>query len=235
MTTNQNYSKDIISDKQLFLAISKESEMAFQLVFERYRQPMWSFVMTLVKSPDIAEDIVQESFIKLWEMRGSLADVVEPKDFIFIIVRNRALDALRKLAHQEKGKESVWNHLKQQSDYSDYWLEAEQAAQILKQIIAQLPAQQQKVIHLSRDLGLSHQEIAEQLNISKKTINNHIVAALKTCREQLKKLGFTYFFILPLGIVAPYFVFSTDDENWSNEENEQTIRETVAEIQHELL
>ena len=227
--------KGLISDKQLFLAVSTGSEMAFQFVFERYRQPMWSFVMTLVKSPHIAEDIVQESFIKLWECRGTLADVVNPKDFIFILVRNRALDVLRKLAHQEKEKEHVWEQLKQQSDYSDYWLEAEQAAQILKDIIAKLPAQQQKVIHMSRDLGLSHQDIANQLKISQNTVKKHIVIALKTCREQLRRIGFSYFFILPLLPPASTYVFSIDDEKRSYEKNEQTTGGAVAEIQHKHL
>jgi RNA polymerase sigma-70 factor (ECF subfamily) len=231
MEIPQNDTRADMSDMQLFLAISKGSEMAFQFVFERYRQPMWSFVMTLVKSPHIAEDIIQESFIKLWERRDILTEVVKPKDFIFILVRNRALDALRRLATSEKEKEKLWVHLKQQSDYSDYYLEAEQASQILKDIIDQLPAQQQKAFTMSRDLGLSHQDIADELKISRNTVKKHISIALKTCREQLKRLGFSYYFILPLLLPASLCVFKANEE----EKDKQTTGRTVVEVCHEYL
>jgi len=188
---------------------------------------MWQFAITIVKSEHIAEDIVQESFIKLWESRNILAEVKKPNDFIFILVRNHAFDVLRKLAREEKEleREQVWETLKQQSAYSDYWLEAKQTTQILEQIIAQLPAQQQKVIRMSREEGLSHQDIAEHLKISKNTVKKHLVVALRTCREQLKRLGFSYFFILPLLLFTPVFVFNVDDQNRSYETNEQTIGE----------
>jgi len=224
--------KNLIPDEQLFLAISEDSEMAFQHIFERYYQPMWSFVMTLVKSSHIAEDIVQESFIKLWGCRNILAEVKKPSDFIFILVRNHALDIIRKLAREqkEKRKEQLWEDLKQQSIHSDYWLEMKQATEILKQIIDQLPAQQQKIMHLSRELGLSHQDIADQLKISKNTVKNHLVVALKTCREQLKKIGFSYFFVLPLVLSGPDFVFRANDEKQTDEKNKQTLGKTVAEV-----
>ena len=225
----------LISDQQIFLAISEGSEAAFRMFFERYRQRMWTFVMTIIKSPHIAEDIVQESFIKLWECRNMLADVEKPNVFIFVLVKNRAFDALRKLVHEEEVREQVWEQIKQQSAYSDYWLEAEQAEQILGQIIARLPAQQQKILHLSRELGLSHQEIANQLKISKNTVKNHIVAALKTCREQLKRMGFSYFFLLPLVLLGPVYVLNTYDNKRINENKEKTVGGTVEEIQHQHL
>jgi len=222
--------KNLISDQHLFLAMSEGNEQAFRLIFERYYQRMWSFVMKLVKSQQIAEDVVQESFIKLWECRNLLTDVKKPDDFIFILVRNKALNTLRKLINEEKEKKQLWERLKQQSIHCDYWLEAEQAAHILEQIITQLPAQQQKVIHLSRELGFSHKEIANQMNLSKNTVKNHLVSALKTCREQLKKLGFSYFFVLPLVLVEPFCVFITDDDKWIHEKNEKTHRAPVEQV-----
>jgi len=223
--------QDHTPDKQLFLAINENCENAFHIVFERYRQPMWSFAMTVVKIPEIAEDVVQESFIKLWEVRETLANVDKPKDFIFILVRNRALDALRRMAHQDKEREKLWQHLKTQCpNYSGYYLEAEQAEDVLKGIVAKLPTQQQKAFKMSRDLNLSHQDIADELKISKNTVKKHISIALKTCREQLKRLGFSYYFILPLLLPPSLSVFSVDYEK-----NEHKFRETVAEIRHEHL
>ena len=223
--------QDHTPDKQLFLAINENCEDAFHIVFERYRQPMWSFAMTVVKVPEIAEDVVQESFIKLWEVRETLANVDKPKDFIFILVRNRALDALRRMAHQEKEREKLWQHLKAQCpNYSGYYLEAEQAEDILKGIIEKLPAQQQKAFKMSRDLNLSHQDIADELKISKNTVKKHISIALKTCREQLKRLGFSYYFILPLLLPASLSVFSMNDGK-----NEPIFGETVVEICDEHL
>ena len=237
MSSHVSGNKGLISDNQLFLAISRGSESAFRFIFERYHQRMWAFVMTLVKSPHIAEDIVQESFIKLWECRAILADVKKPNDFIFILVRNHALDSLRKLTREDKERErdQVWEDLKRQSVYVDYWLEAKQAAQILEQIIAQLPCQQQKVIRLRHNRGLSHQEIADYLQISKNTVKKHLAIALKTCREELKRMGFSYFFVLPLLLFDPVFVFNIDDNTRIDEQNEETYRGTVAKVQHQHL
>ena len=242
MAKNKDDNKKLLSDKQLFLAISKGNEEAFRLFFDRYHQKMWSFVLTLVHSPHIAEEIVQETFIKLWECRNLLADVIKPDDFLFIMMRNHLFNTLRNLTREEKQKMQLLKQLRIADTYLDhYWMEVQEATQILEQIVARLPAQQQKVIHLSRELGLSHQEIADQLSISKHTVNEYLVAALKTCRKQLKRMGFTYFFILPPLILGSFGVFTVNDKTQIHENKkgtsgkEETVGKTVAKIQRSHL
>ena len=177
----------LFTDKQLFTLISQGSEHAFRLIFERYQRRMWLFVVALVKSTCVAEEIVQESFIKLWNYRDLLANVKNPDDFIFILMRNHALNWLRKWVSEQKGKTQLWEVMKQQSAYYDYSIEAKEMEQVVEQIIARLPAQQRNIFHLSRDMALSHQEIADQLNLSKNTVKNHLVAAFKSIRTQLRR------------------------------------------------
>ena len=184
------------TDKELFSLVSQGSEQAFRLIFDRYQRRMWLFVVTLVKSSYVAEEIIQESFIKLWNYRDLLANVKKPDDFIFILIRNHALNYLRTLVGEQKGKNRLWEAIKQQSAYYDYSLEAKETEQVIAQIIECLPAQQRNIFHLSRDRALSHQEIADQLNLSKNTVKNHLVAAFKSIRVQLKRAGFLSIFFL---------------------------------------
>jgi len=79
-------------------------------------------------------------------------------------------------------------------------------------------------------LNLSHQDIADELKISKNTVKKHISIALKTCRKQLKRLGFSYYFILPLLLPPSLSVFSVDYEK-----NDDIFGKTVVEICHEHL
>jgi len=183
----------LTTDKQLFVAISEGDERAFRLIFDRYRQKTWSFVLTLVKSQHIAEEIIQESFIKLWENRKALAEVKNPDDYLFIFVRNHLFNTLRNMTREEKKKAQLKKNLEQREVYMDhYWLEVQQAAQMLEQIIARLPNQQKKIILLKREKALSLQEIADKLKISKNTVKKHLSVALKTCRKQLVRMGVQY-------------------------------------------
>lgn len=94
------------TDKQLFKEVSEGNEQAFQLVFKRYYQRMFSFAGTVVKSPHLAEEIVQEVFIRLWEQRELLAEISNPENYFFIVIRNRAYNYLRAAANEQSRRES---------------------------------------------------------------------------------------------------------------------------------
>ncbi len=175
-----------LSEKHLFKKVSEGNELAFQLLFEQYYQRMLSFVYSLVKSSFAAEEIVQEAFIRLWENRDLLADVRKPDDYIFIIVRNHALNYLRQLAKEQKQRVQLWECVKQQAVYTAEPFEEQEAEQLWQKILAKLSPQKQKIFRLSRDMGLTQQEIATQLKLSKNTIKNQIVDSLKVVKEHLK-------------------------------------------------
>jgi RNA polymerase sigma-70 factor (family 1) len=175
-------------DKQAFKKISEGDERAFQLIYKRYSRRMLSFAGKVVKSPHVAEEIVQEVFIRLWEQREVLAEVKNPENYIFIVIRNKSFNYLRAAANEQSRREQLWEALEQRA--SDFYttLEAQESEQLFEKILAKLSPQQRKIFRMSREEGFSHQQIADELLLSKKTIKKHVADALKIFKAYYKVL-----------------------------------------------
>jgi len=186
-------SEIIFSEKVLFEKISQGNEQAFRLVFERYYRRMFIFARQLVQCPYAAEEVVQEVFIRLWENRDMLVEVRNPADYIFIVVRNHTLNYLRSMLKRQGGREHIWAALEQRAAGADAHLEAEEAAHLVQKIWAKLSLQQQKIFRMSRDQGLSHQEIADELHIARNTVKKHVADSLKVFKTYLKHSVLIFF------------------------------------------
>jgi len=177
------------TDKQLFKEISEGNERAFQLIFKRYYQRMLSFAGKVVKSPHVAEEIVQEVFIRLWEQREVLAEIKNPDNYLFIVMRNHALNHVRAAANEQNRREQLWEALEQRAADAGASLETQEAEQFFEKILAQLSPQQRKIFRMSREEGYSHQQIADELHLSKHTVKKHVADSLKIFKAYLKYFG----------------------------------------------
>lgn len=143
------------------------------------------FAATYTKDKDLACSIVQDSFVKLWKIRETLDPGKSLRAYLYQVVRNRALNQLRDTRKEVVGLELV--------DLQDYGSEDESAysdgdnsdlSEHMDQWIDQLPERQREAFELSRFDGLDHNEIAQVMQVSARTVNNHIVAALKHLRSR---------------------------------------------------
>lgn len=159
----------------------------FERIFHSYKGKIHGYALNLVRSPEAAEEVTQEIFIKLWLCREMLEQVDNLDAFIYVIARNKALDHLRKAAYDVK----LLNNLKGLTPQEDNNLTERIAAKdyevIVQQAVNALSPQRKKVYQLSRVEGLNHDEIAERLQLSKNTVKNHLVEALRFIREHLYK------------------------------------------------
>ena len=178
--------KTLLSDRQLFMEVSEGDERAFQHIFTRYYPRMISFAGMMVKSPYAAEEIVQEVFIRLWEQREVLAEVKSPENFVFIVIRNHTFNYLRAAANEQNRREQLWEALQQRAADETITLEMQEADQFFEKILAKLSPQQQKIFRMSREEGFSHQQIADELQLSKYTVKKHIANSLKVFKSYLK-------------------------------------------------
>jgi|SRR5690554_1358822 len=126
------------TDKQLFKEISEGNEQAFQLIFKRYYPRMLSFAGKVVKSPHVAEEIVQEVFIRLWEQREVLTEIRNPENYFFIVMRNHAFNYLRAAANEQNRREQLWEALEQRAADASTSLETQEAEQFFEKILSQL-------------------------------------------------------------------------------------------------
>lgn len=166
--------------------VSEGDEFAFRLLFDQYRDKIFSIAWKITKVKSAAEDVVQEVFIKLWMNKEKLAEVENFNAYVNTITRNHILNNLRKVAYEQTFLEDL---IKQQSvntkNVSDPVLYNE-LQNLVHKAIQQLPPQQKKVFQLTREDGLKHAEIASKLNISRSTVKDHVVEALRSIKAFLK-------------------------------------------------
>jgi RNA polymerase sigma-70 factor (family 1) len=164
----------------IFLHVGEGNEFAFRAAFDFYKERFYSSALKMTHSCEIAEEIVQEVFVSLWVKRARVAASVNPEAYLFAMLHNAIYSHFRKLALEKAMK----NKMKEAYDYIDLnpvedRLLAKQDMEMFESVISQLPSQQRIIYKLSRQEGLSRQEIASHLHISPHTVKNHLLQAVR--------------------------------------------------------
>jgi RNA polymerase sigma-70 factor (ECF subfamily) len=164
--------------------IRASDEDAFAEFFRAIYSQMVKFAWRYTRSESDAHDVVQESFVKLWKLRENVDPNQSLRAYLYQIVRSRALNYLRDKKDHTSIEDTNQNTLKVQNKVLANVLENENYDKKMGELISELPDRQREAMELSRFEGLNHDEIADVMQISPRTVNNHIVAALKTLRKE---------------------------------------------------
>ncbi|BDD00882.1 DNA-directed RNA polymerase sigma-70 factor (plasmid) [Persicobacter psychrovividus] len=172
-------------DNENLLLFLKGDIKAYETIFRAYYEPLCQFSMRYLADPQQSEEVVQELFTTLWEKRASLNISTSLKSYLFGATRNNCLQLIRKQKVRDKYQNEVAAmHQNQHFEDLDVMVELELSEKI-QQIIAQLPDQRRKIFMMSRFEGKKYQEIADELGLSVKTIENQMSSALKSLRLAL--------------------------------------------------
>ncbi len=178
-------------DEVLFVLIKKGDKQAFEKIFRKYYVRLTAFANTFMHDLDLSESVIQSIFVKLWEKRASY-EITSLQSYLMVAVRNSCHNELKRQKHQRNFKNTVEpDYLIETFDYPDAG-----AMQQIKDVIEQLPEQRKKIFVLNRVDGLKYREIAEQLNLSQKTVEAQMGKALKFLRENLLELKKQVYHIL---------------------------------------
>lgn len=168
------------------LVLLKEGDMqAFNEVYFRYGQRVFGFLSSVYKNKELAEDVTQEVFIKIWEKKHSINCNLSFEGYIFTIARNLILDILKK----QKRSAIPTDNLPELSSYED----TERAIYFnelniqITNVIHELPDGQRKIFKMSRENGMKNEEIAQVLNISRRTVEHQIYRVLQKLKKELSK------------------------------------------------
>lgn len=164
-------------------------EADFSLLFETYKEQVYGYVLTVVKLSQVAEEITQDIFIKLWTCRDMLGDIKNLDGYIYILSRNHALNSLRQVKYDERLFEELRTTISEQHHPLEEYLLDRDYQQLLSDALNTLSPQRKIVYQLSREEGLSINEIAIRLQLSPNTVKNHLVASLKNIRQYLEGCG----------------------------------------------
>jgi RNA polymerase sigma-70 factor (family 1) len=171
-------------EKQLLSRTAEGDQMAFTTLFDRYHHSLGAFVFGITKSKELAEELVLDIFLKIWMTREALTEVRNFEAYLFTLSRNASITALRKII-RERTQQARWE-TEQTSGPDEDVMENEKYLSLVDEAINQLTPQRKKIYLLSREKGMTYEEIASLMGISRFTVRAHIQQAVTSILDFLK-------------------------------------------------
>ncbi|MFA6945580.1 MAG: RNA polymerase sigma-70 factor [Pedobacter sp.] len=170
-------------DTELIDRMRSGDDMALKLIYKKYWNQLFSSAFNILHDQQVCEDIIQEIFINLWNKREIIEIKVSLKSYLFASTRYEVYRQVRYGAVKEDIFENVAERMETPSEYGN--IEHRELLSQIDSIVDKLSAKCKVVYKLSREEHLSHKEIASQLDISPKTVENHLNKALRQLRISL--------------------------------------------------
>ncbi|MBC9914864.1 RNA polymerase sigma-70 factor [Chitinophaga varians] len=177
----------IYEDRILFSRIAGGDEAAFRILYHRYNAVLSVSVRKILRSEEAALEVLQEVFLKVWQLRHTLEDIDNPAGWMYTIASNYSLSALRKMAREKLRVEAITHDDIEDHEDMTAGFRVKELQLHIRNAIDQLPASRREVFILNTQEGKSRREIAEALAISEHTVKNQLVTARKFIREYLEK------------------------------------------------
>jgi RNA polymerase sigma-70 factor, ECF subfamily len=175
---------DLKSDVRLMKLSDKD---AYRRIFNQYAKKVYYFAFSYVRSKEDAEEIVQEVFARLWEQRASLDEEKSLSGFLFTISYRLIMDEFRRKKSLVQHHEHLFHLLTDEAHSTEEQFFYEELESLYQDAIEKLPPRRREVFRLSRQEGLTYQQIASQLGISVKTVEHQLSHALHFLREYFKQ------------------------------------------------
>ncbi|GAB3798260.1 RNA polymerase sigma-70 factor [Spirosoma humi] len=176
-----------LTDTELTLRLTQDDEVAFETLFRRYYHYLYSIAIQYVKDSDLAEDALQEVYLKLWTHRAQLDESQCLRNYLATAMRHQVLNVIR------NEKRTILRHLDHQATQAKIDTTTEETlvlneyGSVFLDGLRQLPAQRKLVFMLRSEQGLSNEEVASQLHISINTVKVHYYQACQFLRNYLRQ------------------------------------------------
>ena len=156
---------------------------AFDFVYKKYSKSLLSRMQRMVKSPEIADELLQDVFLKVWTNRTDIDLDKSFKGWIFTIAQTTVFTYYRKLALDKKMQQHVLEVFVEFYEQTEEYIFNKERMQLLNSAVDQLPPQRKEIFRLCKIEGKSYQEAAELLSISPSTVSNQLVSATKSVKR----------------------------------------------------
>lgn len=174
-----------IDEKTLLIRLRNDDHQAFEQLYHRYKKRIAGHLLAMFKDEELAQDIAQETFIKIWENRAQVNEEKSFKAYLFTIATNNAYTLFQRIGKDEKARLGFQLLLQQATDHVDAYIASKEHQELLESLLAHLPEKQREVFRLFKIDGYSYAEISERLGISHNTINTHLKRATTHLRDLL--------------------------------------------------
>jgi RNA polymerase sigma-70 factor (family 1) len=186
--------KIINQDRERIISLQEDNNKAFEYFYDQYRNKVYNFALKLLVDPDLAREIVQQVYIKFWENRSKLDPERPVEPYLYVITRNACFDWLARVNRDRKMKgyflelnEIRCNETENSTLCQDY-------KELAARAVAILPGKRRQVFELCHNEGLTYEQIAVKLGISKNTVKTHLLKSYQTIKDYIKKSDITFIF-----------------------------------------
>jgi RNA polymerase sigma-70 factor (ECF subfamily) len=160
---------------------------AYRQIYDRYHSQLYYYALRFLKMPELAEDVIHDVFLKLWEIREQLKPEFGIVGYLYKISRNQVFKLIKKISAEAELRNKVIGIIEEQCIETEANLQWNEYAQLLGGAIDQLPPQCKKVFNLCRQEGKTYDEAALILGISKHTVKEHMMAAMKNIKKYFRQ------------------------------------------------
>lgn len=167
--------------------MAQGDQQAFRSVFDHYWPQVYGTSLRLTRSPELARDLSQDIFLRLWENRERLSGVQHPDSYLYILSRNLVMDHLRKKVFSPENLDTLIGYFEGDMAGPAQKLELRELETTLRAAVDALPEKVGAVFRLSRYEGLTHEQIAAKLGISVVSSKTYIVRALEHIRRYMEE------------------------------------------------
>ena len=186
------------TDSDLIKGLKKDNHDSFQKLFDQYSQILFQFSLSYLKSREVAEEVVQEVFIKIWDNRNKLRTDTSFKSYLFTIALNSIRKWFNKQSRQNKLEHDILLEFSSKAEEFDDNPDYQMLLDKLDEFIQLMPEKRRQVFIKKKIEGKSLKEISEELSITTKTVEYHISEGMKFLRTNFEqfKLNGMFFFLL---------------------------------------
>lgn len=176
---------DEIIESELIQLICAGNAKAFEEIYYRYKKSVFGFIIKYVRSVDIAEDLTQEIFIKIWEQKEKLKDIRSFRSYLFTLSKNHTLNGLKKIANSENAVNHLLFYAPIEEDSTVWNFQFKEYSNLINRTLKNMPERTMQIFKLCREEGKSYEEAAALIGVSQNAIKNHMVSAMKTFKKMI--------------------------------------------------
>lgn len=174
-------------DRKLIRKLKVGDRNAFQVIFEAYSEPLLHFAYSYLKDSNDTEEIVQDVFLHLWEIKSEVDEEKSLRSFLYKMTVNRVFNHLKHKIVRQKYESYMMNLTPSFSENPEEKLHKKELDERIQELLELLPEQKRKIFIMSRMKGISNAEISEKLGISLRTVENQVYRATKFIKDHLKE------------------------------------------------
>ena len=189
------------NEKDWVSLLIEGDELAFEKLYRLYSERLLAYLIKLLKSEDMACEVLHEVFIKLWNNRQHIDATQSFRSYLFRIAENCVYDFFRKAARDKKLQTILIHSACEDYNPIEEAVYLKERSQLLQEAIDALPPKRRQVFHMVKIEERSYEEVSHMLHVSVSTVNDHIVKATKSIRENLER-----YYVTVIGILSFYLM-----------------------------